>query len=78
MSDEEPEAPTGVWVEYPDGSRYDNLPVIFVGFADGCACYEVLYPSDEPAVAVGMDRLPGKTTVNVPMLIPREDVVGPL
>lgn len=73
---DEPTPPTGVWVEYPDGARYSNLPTLFVGFAGECALYDVFYPRDEPAVAVGMDNLPGLTSVVIPMLVPREDVGG--
>jgi hypothetical protein len=69
--DEVPSGPTGVWLEYEDGQRYEDLPTIYVGRDDnGCACFRVLTPRDEPPVAAGMATLPGMTSIEIPGLRP--------
>jgi hypothetical protein len=69
MSDEVPEGPTGVWIEYPDGTRYENLPVLFLGYDEhGVAMFEVLPPrgSDERIRSAGAAYWPGMTSLTLP------------
>lgn len=68
----EPTPPTGAWLEYGDGTRYTDLPVIFMGIGeDGCAQFEVIPPRDEPPVSFGCATLPGMTAIGLPALRPR-------
>jgi len=68
-TDEIPEGPTGVWLEYEGGERYDNLPTIYVGqTADGVHNFRVLAPKDDVPVAAGCAKLPGMTGLQIPAL----------
>lgn len=68
-----PEAPSEVWLEYADGVRFTFVPTIFRGYEDGCAVFEVVAPRDEPPVAAGMKKMPGKTSLVIPALRPKEN-----
>jgi hypothetical protein len=72
---ETPEGPTGVWLEYADGQRYTDLPVIYLHTSEaGIAHFEVLVPRElESPVAAGAAVWPGKTSLVLPMLKPGGD-----
>lgn len=65
----EPESPSGVWVEYFDGVRFDDLPLLYLGIdEDGLATFQVLTPRDEPVRKAGMKTFPARTALIVPRL----------
>ena len=66
---EPPEGPTGVWVEYFDGARFNDLPTLYLGTdEDGLATFEVLAPRDERAKKIGARTFPGRTSLIIPRL----------
>lgn len=63
--------PQGVWVEYPDGTRYDNLATIFHGRDEnGIAMYEVIPPREDLPSSMGAALLPSMTGLRFPELEP--------
>lgn len=66
-----PEGPTGVWVEYADGTRYSDCPTVYVGTdEEGVALFELIPPRTEPPVSLGAETLPGMTGLSFPKLRP--------
>lgn len=67
-----PEGPAGVWLEYADGVRYTDLPVMYISTSEaGIAHFEVIPPREmEAPVAAGASYWPGKTSLVLPMLKP--------
>lgn len=65
------EGPIGVWVEYPDGERFDDIPVIYDGRdEDGYDLFDLLLPRDideDQPRRWGAKRFPAKTAVNIPL-----------
>jgi hypothetical protein len=56
--------PRGVWVEYHDGARFDDLPVIPAGPDEaGVEVYDLLLPRDEAIARMGLAVLPAQTSV---------------
>lgn len=74
MVDQIPEGPSGVWLEYADGTRYENLAVVYLHTSKaGIAHFEVIPPRElESPVAAGAAVWPGKTSLVLPMLKPGE------
>lgn len=74
MPEGAPEGPEGVWLEYADGTRVEDLPILYVGVDDeGCAMFEVLTPRDDAPVSAGARLWPGKTALILPKLVPRPE-----
>jgi hypothetical protein len=67
--------PSGVWLEYSDGVRYENLPLIWVEVDEhDVDIFEVIPPREEHPVASGADVWPGKTGLRLPWLKPRREI----
>lgn len=66
-----PPGPEGVWLEYADGTRYENLPTVYQGVDhDELATFEVIPPRAEPPTAAGARLWPGMTALVLPVLAP--------
>jgi hypothetical protein len=66
-----PAGPEGVWLEYADGARYENLPTVFQGIDDdGLATFEVIPPREEAPMSAGAALWPGMTSLVLPVLAP--------
>jgi hypothetical protein len=75
-------APVGVYFEYADGQRYENLPTVFVRWDTDdksgvpCAMFEVIPPRDpeeDRPIAIGAQTWPGRTGLILPKLRDREN-----
>ena len=75
----EPPAPLGVWVLYPDGHRYDDLPVVFDGYdEEGCGGFEILLPrAGEHPILAGAAVIAPMTCLQLPRLGPRMEPPPP-
>ena len=66
----EPEYPKGVWVEYPDGERHENLILMYRGLdEDGLHLFELMLPhslEDRRPCRMGVDVLPARTSIGFP------------
>lgn len=69
MNDPIPEGPQGVWVEYQDGTRYVDVPTVYVGLDEsGSSTFELIPPRDERPTAIGARLWPARTGLSVPLL----------
>ena len=65
------EGPIDVWVEYPDGVRFDDIPVLYDGRdEDGYDLFDLLLPRDieeDRPRRWGARLFPAYTAVNIPL-----------
>lgn len=74
-------APQGVYFEYSDGKRYENLPTVFERWdtnedGDPIAMFEVIPPRDpdeDRPISIGAAVWPGLTGLVLPVLKDREN-----
>ena len=67
-----PAGPSGIWVRYADGTRFDNVPCMYLRTDDeGIAQFELIPPrepwKDKP-IAMGAALWPGKTGLVFPLI----------
>jgi hypothetical protein len=57
------QSPVNVWVEYPDGARFENLPLVYGGVEDREHLWMVVEPRSDHPEKVGVDTMPYGATV---------------
>lgn len=76
MTDSDPRPPEGVWLEYADGTRYENLPTVYMGIDpdDDTHTWEIIAPREEPPTNAGLGLFPPKTSLVLPMMAPGSEI----